>query len=160
MLEDSMLYLETAPFFENKSNRFCEAFVIIFGNQIRDEQDVLSASYDFSNIMWERVAEGVQKKKALRKNDIIRIRGGTVLIPDEGVSMHHWPPRSRGGQDTIKMPNEFHRAWHDVFMNLYKYKEFEIFWDKMFYLEEPLLRDVIDRTRKEAMWFDFKKKKK
>ena len=34
---------------------------------------------------------------------------------------HHWKPKSRGGDDktTVKLPAEFHRAWHALFQNLY-----------------------------------------
>jgi len=33
-------------------------------------------------------------------------------------SQHHIVPSSRGGRRTVILPNEFHKAWHFLFVNL------------------------------------------
>lgn len=34
-------------------------------------------------------------------------------------SAHHRIPSSRGGKETVLIPDKFHEAWHTIFGNLY-----------------------------------------
>ena len=137
---------EVLPFFENRSYRFQEAVCIVFGTEIRDKEDIFYLTEDFYNLMWHKVNNG----RVLSKREIYLVRGESVPILGSEKSKHHWPPGSRGGRLTIKVPSYFHTALHDVFMNLYTLEEFYIFWDMMFSMEEVVLRDVVDQARKEA----------
>lgn len=38
---------------------------------------------------------------------------------DKKYSAHHKVPRSRGGKETVLIPDQFHKAWHTIFGNLY-----------------------------------------
>ncbi len=39
---------------------------------------------------------------------------------------HHKVPQSRGGKETVELPEAFHEAWHVCFQNLYG-KEIQLF---------------------------------
>ena len=41
---------------------------------------------------------------------------------DKKYSAHHKVPRSRGGKQVVSIPDQFHKAWHTLFGNLYDYE--------------------------------------
>lgn len=155
MIEHCLALQETLSFFENKSYRFQESVCIVFGTELRDVDDVIDLTCDFSDVMWDKVNNG----RVLCRKEIYAVRGISTLITETKNSKHHWPPSSRGGELTIKVPDQFHRAWHDIFMNLFTKEEFEIFWQMMSSIEDVALRDVVDCTRKKAKIKTSKKKK-
>ncbi len=142
MIEQCLALQEVLPFFGNKSYRFQEAVCTVFGTDIRDSSDVINLTQDFRAVMWDKVNNG----RVLVKKEIYTVRGSSVLITEIKNSKHHWPPSSKGGELTIKVPDQFHRAWHDVFMNLHTKEEFDIFWQIIFSVEDIVLRDVVDFT--------------
>ncbi len=155
MIEHCLALQKALSFFEKKSYRFQEAVCIVFGTEARDIGDFVVLSQDFSAIKWEKVNNG----RVLYRKEIYAVRGISTLISETKSSKHHWPPSSRGGELTIKVPDQFHRAWHDIFMNLFTKEEFEIFWQMMSSIEDVALRDVVDCTRKKAKIKTSKKKK-
>lgn len=146
MIEHCLVLQESISFFENKPYRFQEAVCTVFGTEVRDIDDILEITHDFSDVMWDKVNNG----RILCRKEIYAVRGISTLITETKNTKHHWPPSSRGGELTIKVPDQFHRAWHDIFMNLFIKEEFNIFWQTMSSVEDVVLRDVVDCTRKKA----------
>lgn|GEM_PF-1560452 len=150
-MRNSFAKLEEAiPHFDNKPLNFQESFRKIFGTALRDEEDVYFLTEDICGLMWDKVNNG----KIIRKRQIYLLRGDEAPSLDEEKNKHHWPPSSRGGKEVVKMPEDFHKSWHVVFMNLYKEIEIEIFLNKIFTNREISgfkdLYKAIEKAKKEA----------
>ncbi len=154
-MTDDYDYENKLSIFENRSYRFQEATSIVLGTEIRDEYDAFCITSDFVDLFWEKAQNGM----VVVEEDIFVIRGSALPTLGSVKNKHHWPPSSRNGEDVIKISAKFHRAWHDIFMNLYKEEEFELFWKVIFDNEcdDLHLRNIIDQIRKEVL---FKEKKR
>ncbi len=135
------------PFFNKFPPGFQEAFITVFGTEIRDERDVIILTNDFCDLKWEKVNNG----RVIMLEDIYLIRGDEIVLEPES-NEHHWPPSSVGGELTISISIEFHLAWHFIFMNLCKDEEFKRYLNILFYNEDAnelkFLYKAVDEVRK------------
>jgi len=142
--------VEAVPHLENKPLSFQEAFYHVFGPGLRDEADVYILVKELCNLKWEKVNNG----KIICKKHIYLLRGDKTPSLGDDKNKHHWPPGSRGGKETIEIPQDFHEKWHVIFLNLYKEKEIDIFLSKLF-TDETIddfreIYELIKNVRKEA----------
>ncbi len=152
MLEHYYSAEEGFEFLENKSTHFRESFFVVFGREIRDEYDIFCVTADFVDLMWEKTKKRKRRDREISLDEIYSIRGDSILLEENGTTKHHWAPGSRGGEIIIRVPCDFHFSWHGLFMNLCKHEEFEMFWERVFYLESVVLRKLIDQVIKEIRW--------
>ena len=140
---------KTLPFFNKLPPGFQESFCKIFGTEVRDERDIFFVTNDFCDLKWEKINNG----RLITLEEIYLIRGGEIVL-DSKLNEHHWPPSSVGGVGTIKISIEFHVAWHIIFMNLHREKEFKKYLNILFYNEEvndfSSLYKAVDQVRKSA----------
>ncbi len=133
MIQHYIKLYEKLPFFDKKPVSFQESFCTVYGNRIRDEEDVFLLTDDLHNLMWDKIKNG----KYLRKGEVYDLWGHSDIVLSSGKNRHHWPPSSRDeSAKTMKIPEDFHQAWHIIFMNLYKKEEMRNFWRFLFAHEE------------------------
>ncbi len=140
-LYDDFLFLKKKP------PAFQEAFCTVFGTEIENEDEIILLTKSFTDLMWYKVRNG----RVISNKDVYRLRGRDISLSST-KNNHHFPPRSRnGGALTIKISEEFHRAWHILFMNLYKKEELFMFWEILFSCQginsTRILWQIIDQIR-------------
>jgi hypothetical protein len=119
------------PFFNKFPPGFQEAFITVFGINIRDERDVIILTKDFCDLKWGKVNNG----RVITLDDIYLVRGDEIVLESES-NEHHWPPKSVGGELTVSVSMEFHIAWHIIFMNLSRDREFKRYLNILFHNKE------------------------
>ncbi len=118
---------------------FYVAFYLVFGS-IESEARALDFLESLNYLMDQ------EKGGILRKKDIILLRDEEIYFNGHGIcpyNGHHVIPKSRTGKngnghkklETIKIPEEFHSAWHMIFVNLYD-DETVVFLDKFFFFSK------------------------
>ncbi len=150
MIEHCSILKEKLQFFGKMPPQFQQSFCCVFGTEVRDEKDVINLTIDYCDLMWDKVNNG----RFVRVKDIVLTRGDESIFFEPRYDKHHWPPRSVGGKETIKLVEKFHKHWHIVFMNLHQEKEFRIYLKMLFYDDEikdfSSLYEAADKARKEA----------
>ncbi len=143
--------LERFSFFRKKPDTFKEAFVNVFGEEIRDETDIFRLTGEFCDIKWKKLCNG----RIIRAKEIHDLRGNNKTALKTSYEKHHWPPVSVGGMETVKIPKDFHKGWHIIFLNLYRKEDIYVFLDRMFLLDEldsiGALYEAIYNLKKEMM---------
>jgi hypothetical protein len=119
------------PFFNKFPPGFQEAFIAVFGTEIRDERDIFIITYDFCDLKWEKINNG----RVITLGDIYSIRGDGIILDPE-PNEHHWPPKSVGGELTVSISMEFHIYWHKIFWNLHKKRELKKYLNILFHNKE------------------------
>ncbi len=118
-------------FIRKKPETFKEAFYVVFGESIESKEDILLIAEELCNLKDNKMENG----KVIKRREIYAMR---KCFPRLGIETnnHHWPPGSRGGEETLKIPKDFHEAWHIIFLNLYGFEEVQEFLDKLFKEED------------------------
>ncbi len=150
----SELYLNEAPeFLENKPPVFQKSFFMVFGLRARSEVEVFRMTEEFCNLMGKRVKKEKAKEREIGRKEIYLIQKENLFLLGVEKNKHHWPPKSRSGKTTIKIPVEFHEGWHGIFTNLYKKEELFLFLEKIILKEKEVdeltLMQLADKTREE-----------
>ncbi len=148
MIQEYTKLYTVLPFFENKPPSFQKSFCKVFGTNVQDKEQVFSYVKSFCELKWEKVNNG----KVIKPKDIYLIRGESIVLSGSQYNFHHWAPSSRDSEaDTIKIIAAFHKAWHALFMNLYKEAELYIYLNKIFsnkYIDN--FAKAIDEAKEEA----------
>ena len=127
MLEEG--YLIKTP------DHFYRSFALVFGG-ITNETDAYQFIRHLNQMMKNRKGGG-----KLLKREILAIRGeGYDVTEHTSYNRHHVTPSSRdhrhseikSDKEIVKLPENFHAAWHGLFCNLYG-EEVLIFLNKLFY---------------------------
>ncbi len=122
-------------------NTFSRSFRIVFG-YIWDEDDKNNAFFFLNRL--NRLMEERKGGGTLRKEEIISIRpsSGLSLIKSRKYNKHHVIPTSRDQRpheekkdQIVRLPVDFHQAWHAIFMNLYG-KETIVCLERIFFIME------------------------